>query len=321
MAATRHPLSPPPLDELAKVLQRALEANYESASADVTTCPDLTQAPFHLASPGLSGDESAADIGGQAHLAPRPLLEKRYSLLECAKIMNMSEQRGMLIGAGAAPFHVIGQNAELAPNLSWQDDFENIKNLTHVTKVVERQPSDEAQVRCEKLDSTECALMMNLFGSSGATGPVLKITARARKGDEKSFSEFLRVALQREYGDEHQISLGGVFVMKRGNAVFHVMPDFPPEEQLPFKDREAVSDWLTFHDFVAPMVCLTVFHSADPEGLGLRMEHTHCFSSDKNQGGHYHYDVSPGQDGTEGEIEYEAYLNTAKVLYRIDMPQ
>lgn len=67
------------------------------------------------------------------------------------------------------------------------------------------------------------------------------------------------------------------------------------------------------------MVCLSVLHSADPEKLGLRMEHTHCFSTDKDEGGHYHHDSLPDENDDE-EIEYEAYFNTAKVLYRIDMP-
>lgn len=62
----------------------------------------------------------------------------------------------------------------------------------------------------------------------------------------------------------------------------------------------------------APLVCLSVFHSCDP-GYDLRIEHTHCFS-DHNQGGHYHDDTTPA------EVEYEAYFNTAEVLYRIDRP-
>jgi hypothetical protein len=43
------------------------------------------------------------------------------------------------------------------------------------------------------------------------------------------------------------------------------------------------------------MVCLTVFHSADPEGLGLRMAHAHCSDPNGNQkereGGGGAYDV------------------------------
>lgn len=313
---TRHPLSPPSLQELAETLMPALEANYEQASASVITCPDLRKPPFHLAGAGLSGDESVADIGGQPHLFPRPLFDKKYSLLECARCMDMSPTQGMLIGAGAGPFHVIGQNSELAPNLSWQGDFSKVNNLTHLAKI----DKTRNNVVCQKSPSTDCALMMNLFGSSGESGPVLKVTARSRKGDHKSFTECIRRTLHQAYGNDRQISLGGIFLLKKGKALFHVMPDFPPEDKLPFNDRHELNDWLTYHQFSAPIVCLTVFHSADPEELGLRMEHTHCFSEGKDEGGHYHHDLPAGEDGAE-EVEYEAYFNTAKTLYRTDQPE
>lgn len=319
MKTTRHPLSPPSLDELAKILQSALEANYEHSSASVVDCPDLSKPPFHLASPGLSGHECVADIGGQPHLFPRPLLDKKYSLLECARCMNLQAKGGMLLGAGAGPFHDIGKNSELAPNLSWQRDFSNAKNLSRFTGV-DSITDGKAKVVCQASPSTNCALMMNLFGSSGETGPVLRITARSRRGEEKSFTECIRRALCKVYGDDRQISMGGAFLIKNGRANFHVMPDFPSEDKLPFGDRHELNRWLTYHHFSAPIVCLTVFHSADPEKLGLRMEHTHCFSEGKDEGGHYHYDLAAGEDGAE-EVEYEAYFNTAKTLYRIDKPE
>ncbi|WPH00612.1 Hypothetical protein R9X50_00344200 [Acrodontium crateriforme] len=320
MQTTQHKLSPPSLEELAATLDLAVKKNYIHASASVIKCPDLRQEPFCLATQGLSGDECVADIGGQTHLYPRPLFDKKYSLIECAKAMNMSPDQGSLIGAGAGPFHVVGQNSELAPNLSWKDGFENINNLTCVAKIDIASSSDGKAV-CEQCSTTECALMMNLFGSSGLTGPVLKITARGRIGDGKSFSEFLRDALHSEWSQRRQVTIGGVFLIKTGKALFHIMPDFPAEKDLPFNSRQAVDSWLTFHRFEAPIVCLTVFHSSGPENLALRMEHTHCFSAEgENAGGHYHYDLSVDEEGAE-EIEYEAYLNTAKTLYRIDRPE
>lgn len=102
------------------------------------------------------------------------------------------------------------------------------------------------------------------------------------------------------------------------------MPDFPKKPQdkkYTFLNGKEINDWLTYHDFDSqpdsPIVCLTVFHSADPgKQMALRMEHTHCFTTDgTNRGGHYHYDLE-GSD-----VEYEAYLNTAKVIYRIDKPE
>lgn len=103
------------------------------------------------------------------------------------------------------------------------------------------------------------------------------------------------------------MSLGGVFVIRKGKARVHVMPGF---SEVPLRGREEVEGWLRYFEMGAPLVCLSVFHSFDP-GLGLRMEHTHCFSG-HGEGGHYHGDVTPE------EVEYEAYFNVAKVLYRID---
>ena len=318
MNTVQYPLTPPALEELAKALTPALQANYERASVSVETCPDLSNAPYHLATRGLSGQECVADIGGQPNLFPEPRLDVKYSLLSIAEHMNMSPAHGQLIGAGAGPFHVIGMNSELAPNLSWDGGFDKVNNLTYYTKVTDG--SGQHTTRCEKSPSLDCALMMNLYGSSGLPGPVLKITARGRKGAQKSFTECVRKALSNAFGDAHPISLGGVFLIKSGKALFHVMPDFPPSNELPWETPAELNDWLTYHEFAAPIVCLTVFHSADPGKLGLRMEHTHCFSEDGGyRGGHYHNDLPHGD--SVDEVEYEAYFNAAKVIYRIDKPE
>ena len=284
------------------MVSTALNANYSQSSVTVQKCPDLRQPPFGLAFQGLSGNEVIADIGGQEHLFPTPLLNKRYSLLECAKLMQMSPDKGALLGAGA---NYVDTCIELAPNVSWQGDKVTYK--TRGTSVVEN------GVTCPLYENANCALMMNLYGSNGDGGPVLKVTARDRTGDCGSFTELIRLSISGAFG-ERQISLGGVFLVKAGKALFHVMPNLPPKEDLPFKDRRAVEQWLTFHEFPAPMVCLSVFHSADPEQLGLRLEHTHCFSLDRDEGGHYHHDVGD-------EVEYEGYFNVAKQLIRIDMPR
>lgn len=309
MKTERFPLDPPSLDELASKLRPALEQNYNQSSVSVQTCPDLREAPFKLATRGLSGNERIADVGGQPNLFPEPQLECKYSLPKLAEAMEMSETGGSLVGAGAGPFHVIGSNSELAPNLSWENGFGNINNQTHFAKI----NKPDGSVSVKKCSSTDCALMINLFGSSGESGPVIKVTARGRKGSIKSFTECIRQALTAAYGDERPISLGGAFVIKSGSSYYHVMPDFPDK---PFKTAKELNAWLTYHTFDAPIVCLSVFHSADPgKAMGLRMEHTHCFSANgENKGGHYHHDEG-------GDVEYEAYFNTAKAIYRIDKPK
>ncbi|TEA22285.1 Ester hydrolase C11orf54-like protein [Colletotrichum sidae] len=313
MHIEKRSLLPPSLTELAHQLAPFLSANFTHAAVTVAPCPDLRKAPFYLACEGLSGNAKIADIGGQPNLFPRPRLDSIWAMDEVAKAMEMSPEKGGLIGAGAGPFHILGQNSELAPNLGWRDGLDNIINETRLIKIL----PGTGRVRVEKSPSLDCGLMANLYGSLGRTGPVIKITASGRKGDEQSFTECIRMALRAAYGNERQVSLGGVFLVKSGRAVYHVMPDFPEEKNLPFKDRSDVDNWLTWHTFDAPVVCLSVFHSADPHNLNLRMEHTHCFSGEgQHVGGHYHYEA----EGSAEAIEYEGYFHTAEAIYRIDAP-
>lgn len=315
MKTHRYDLPKTTIKELVPILQRALASDYAEVEVEVTKCPDLRNAPFHLAGAGLGGTPIVADIGGQPNLFPTPKTDKRYSMIDIAQNqMNMSAAQGMIIGAGAGPFHVLGQNSELAPNFAWQGSFDKVDNQTRYTKVV-----DGRTPYCGNSESTDCALMMNLFGSEGRRDPVLRVRVKTSKAKNKSFTENIRHALYKHFGNQHPVSLGGTFVF-RGKVNFHIMPGFPPEEDLPFKDPKQLNDWLTYHDFAVQgggdeIVCLSVLHSADPEKkMGLRMEHTHCFSMD-DRGGHYHHDL-------EGEqAEYEGYFNVAETIYRVDRPE
>ncbi|EEA23814.1 hypothetical protein TMatcc_006884 [Talaromyces marneffei ATCC 18224] len=322
-------LSPPTLSELAEKLQGSLSANYERSSVTVVPCPDLREPPFLLAHEGLSGDEKVADVGGQTHLYPRPMRDKTYALISISREMEIevgeSHEQVMIIGAGAGSSDIVGQNCEMAINFGWRYGGGGGGGVPQGSwrhnggRYVKIEPGTDS-VLLEKTDSARWwfGLMGNLFASDGGPGDVLKITARKRVGEEGSFTECIRKALHAAYGDSQIVSLGGVFVIKSGKARYHIMPDFPPEE-LPFRDRQRFNDWLTYHDFKGPMTCLTVLHSVDPDKkLGLRMEHTHAFSTvGENAGGHYHYDVEEEKE----EIEYEGYFNTAKALYRIDKPE
>jgi hypothetical protein len=296
----RIPLDPPPLEDLTDCIRTGLLQNFENVEVSVTQCPDLREKPFNLAGAGLGGSPKVADIGGQANLAPVPKLDKTYSFLDAIKAMDIDDDHGFILGAGAGPFQVVGQNCELMPNLSLSGD--GINNLTYYAKV-----DEQGDCVCKKIDSSDFALMANIFGSKGLPGPVLKITASVRTG-KSNFTDAIRHAIGAQFGAK-LISIGGAFVLKRGKANIHVMPDFPKD---PFKSREDVERWLKFYDMDSPLICLSVFHSHDP-GLDLRIEHTHCFS-EHGQGGHYHFDTSPD------EVEYEGYFNIAEILYRIDRP-
>lgn len=315
MYVQKFPLSPPSLHELAEALRAPLSINYEESSVTVVDCPDLRNAPFGLSSPGLSGDEKVADVGGVPNLFPRPRLDRKWSLLDIAKSMEMGSGKGTLVGAGAGPFHIVGQNSELCADICWQDDgFQGLKDQSRLIKIVR----EKGTVGVDIGASNACGLMINLFGSRGEPGQVLKITAKRRVGSEKSFTECIQKALAAKYGQTNGISLGGVVLHISGEALYHVMPDFPDDSKLPFQDRGEVDRWLTYHKYNGSIVSMSVLHSADLHKLGLRMEHTHGYSTKgADEGGHYHYDM----DEQSEVVEYEAYLNTAKTLYRIDKPE
>jgi hypothetical protein len=296
-------VSPPPLDELAKVIAKGLTSNFEESSVTVEPCPDLRKAPFHLAAEGLNGSTRIADVGGPPYLEP-PDFSKKYNFLEVAKLMELPQDKGFMLGASAGPYYVLGVNAELMPNIAYENG--HINNLTHYARITE---SDSVQCQPIK-ESTGFAFMANLFGSQGLPGPALHIKAATRLG-APNFTDTIQDAIKAAYGDR-LVSIGGVFRLERGRANLHVMPDFP---QKPLKTREDVDNWLRRFEFDAPLICLSVLHSGDDQGLSLRREHTHCFSVDGgDRGGHYHYDVS------KEVVVYEAWYNVAEWVYRIDSP-
>ncbi len=137
----------------------------------------------------------------------------------------MEEKSGFVLGAGAGPFHVLGMNSELMPNLSYRG--EEATNLTHYARV-----GKQGGCVCEKISSGDCGLMANLFGSDGSPG--------------MNFTEAIQKALQAEYG-ERTASLGGVFVIKKGKAKLHVMP------------REEVHEWLRYFGRSAPTILGLIF--------------------------------------------------------------
>ena len=302
-------LSPPSLESLRPFLESTLKRNFNDVSVTISQCPDLRLPPFGLAAPGICGHARIADVGGPPYLHPFPSLSKKYDLLEIADLLEIGDT-GSMMGAGAGPFHVLGQNAELMPNLSWQPGGDRSPQVTNLSMYA--MAKDDGEFICrritDKASTTAFGLMANLFCSDGDPGDTLHIVAKGRKG-ELNFTQALQQALRDTSGPEEPISMGGVFLIKNGKAWVHVMPDF---SKTALETEADVRKWLRFYEIQSPIVCLTVLHSHDP-GLNLRMEHTHCFS-EHGEGGHYHGDTTPL------DVVYEAYLNVAQSICRIDRP-
>jgi len=201
------------------------------------------------------------------------------------------------IGAGATKPDIAynKDNSEWMPNA-------NVATGTLLSK--EAYVNNDGNCCLVNYPSHEFSSLCNLFGSEGKPkSEVLKITASVRKGPLNIVS-CIRQTLQKHYGTQ-QIGLGGVLLIKKGKIKSHVMPGFPPCDVFG-KDIP----WLKFFQVDAPITCLSVLVSNDTYEDGLRLEHTHFFTTRKD-GGHYHYDITPE------EVEYEGYYAPAQLLYRI----
>ncbi|KAK5229411.1 hypothetical protein LTR99_001643 [Exophiala xenobiotica] len=329
-------LSPPPLSDLASAISLGLSSNFAESSCTVETPPDLTLPPYHLAGPGLTGSARVVEVGDPSYLITSDFT-RRYDLRAISRQTDMSPSSGLMIGAGAGPFYVLGQNSELMPNFAYGtaagatgSPKEATRNRTHYAKIT---PSDGVSC-CRLPDSSGFGLMCNLFCCDGTPGPCLHIKAKSRTGRDNSLTRTIQKAVKAAFDNNQLVSLGGVFLIKSGKANLHVMPDFPASPG--FNNHDDVEKWLRYFDMEfgrdspegeGPLVCLSVLHAGDDKGLGLRMEHTHCFTEAKedgsgstetgtSKGGHYHYDL----DETRGEVEYEGWFNVAECVYRVDPP-
>ncbi|XP_076473127.1 ester hydrolase C11orf54 homolog [Babylonia areolata] len=303
LSVTKVPLLVPSMEEVVQVLQSGLEKNFSSVEVSVVDCPDLTQKPFNLSAKGLCGSPRLADVGGPPNLVPLVKKEKLYNMGDVASLVELPG--AFMVGAGAGPFAVVGTNSELVCSVQVSEDGKKAVCCNSYISKVDTQ--DGSCILDPLRDTLDFNLMGNFLCCEGKPGKVLEIKASVRTGEE-NFMSAVRKSLQNHYQSK-SVGLGGVFLIERGKAKIHVMPDF---SCTPLDTSEKVNGWLKFYEMDATLVCLGELVSHDP-GLDLRVEHFHCFS-DHGQGGHYHYDTTPG------EVGYRAYFSIAELLYRIDQP-
>ena len=121
---------------------------------------------------------------------------------------------------------------------------------------------------------------------------VFRVEVKERIGEERSFTQAIRAALQDvpgvAKGSGRQIGMGGMFKILGGTSKMHVQPDWSTiDKRSPgYYDtdkEEVVGPFLQFYTGVgqSPLTCVATLWSHDPTGgeLGLRPsgEHTHCF--------------------------------------------
>ncbi|EYB84680.1 hypothetical protein Y032_0312g2181 [Ancylostoma ceylanicum] len=213
--------------ELRSVIEDALKTNFKNVEVDVTTCPDLSAAPFSMTSNGFGRKLVIAEVGGPGNLFPNLHKEKEFDLQDVCKECHAPSS--FVFGPGAGPWPVVGRNCEMVADAN----FASSKVATKIASLVE---GHSTPYKMSIIDSPKFSLMANL-AVSGEPGPaeVVHCKCSVRVGKD-NFPETIRKGLAKHYG-KMCVSLGGVFLMREGEAKLHVMPDFPG---CPFKAREEV---------------------------------------------------------------------------------
>ncbi|XP_026501656.1 ester hydrolase C11orf54 homolog [Vanessa tameamea] len=294
------PLFTPPLEEIVEVLSRSLPSTFEYVSVTAEETPDLTQPPYNLMAPGLTGDAKLVELGGPPYLVPLVRRDKLYDL--AALLRHLRRDPALLVGAGAGPWPHAGTNCEGIINLKMEGGA-----VRQGSRIVSVQGDGYRQ---EQLPDTETrtALLGNYLLSEGKPGKVIKVVAKKRIG-ESNFITAIREALKNHYG-EKVVGLGGAFVLRAGAARLHVMPDFSAGA---LRSDADVERWLRFFDMRAPLSHVGTLVTGDL-GLDLRVQHFHGFGP-HGDGGHYHYDTTPEL------VHYEGYFALAQTVVRIDAPK
>lgn len=290
----------PPLEELCKVFKSALSKNFSEVHVDVVDCPNLTEKPWNLASPGICSGTRLALVGGVPYLIPVPNMSKMYTFDIIGQQVGLPN--GFFIGAGAGNSRAVGTNCEMMVNVKLSPGQDNIRS-----KMAKVNPKD-GSAELGDYNIKEFSMLADMLVSEGKQGKVIKVVAKKRKGKD-NFVSCMRRSLDHHYGNVKTVGMGGVFLIEKGQAKLHVMPAFSKEA---LDSDEHVKEWLNFYTMDSPLTCLSVFLANDP-GLDVRLEHTHCFS-DHGQGGHYHYDTTPEN------VSYLGYFVPAEYVYRIDRP-
>ncbi|VDO71384.1 unnamed protein product [Heligmosomoides polygyrus] len=292
----------PSNNELRSVIETALWKNFKNVQVAVSNSPDLSKPPFRMTSNGFGKKLTIAEVGGMGNLFP-VLRKEEYDIREICSLCD--KKSAFVFGPGACPKSVMGTTGELVAdvNLSTNKARCQSPSISHgmaaraVASKVTTIVNDEClPYKTTAIDSTKFSLMANL-AISEEPGPAEVVRATFLVAPP---------TVSRAHTCSC-VSLAGIFLLLRGQASAHIVPDFPTGN---FKSIEEEEQWLRKFTLKAPLVCTSVFHSYDA-GHRLRMVHTHCYS-DHNDAGHFYTDITP-----ESAV-YEGWFTAAEQVYRID---
>uniref|UniRef100_A0A8B9K8E5 DUF1907 domain-containing protein n=1 Tax=Astyanax mexicanus TaxID=7994 RepID=A0A8B9K8E5_ASTMX len=257
-------------------------------------------------SEGLCGKPRITDVGGVPYLIPLVHKDKVYNMNTVSKELELPG--AFILGAGAVSFKTVGMNGELMPLVLTESEDKPAVNGSYFSSINPVDGKCLQEKYSERFSDCDFGLLANLFACEGKPGKVIEVRASRRKGEE-SLVSCMRKTMEEHYGDK-TVALGGTFIIQKGKAKIHIMPQ--EFSSCPLNTNEDVNNWLKHFEVSAPLICQSVMVSRDP-GLDLRLEHTHGFSH-HGEGGHYYIDTTPNT------VEYLGYFLPADFIYRIDRP-
>ncbi|VDM70421.1 unnamed protein product [Strongylus vulgaris] len=117
LEATTIDILKPSNDELRTIIEKTLKKNFKNVEVDVTTCPDLSAAPFSMTSNGFGRKLVIAEVGGPGNLFPVIHKEKEFDLQEICRHCQVPSS--FVFGPGAGPWQVVGRNCEMVADANF----------------------------------------------------------------------------------------------------------------------------------------------------------------------------------------------------------
>ncbi|XP_033225511.1 ester hydrolase C11orf54 homolog [Belonocnema kinseyi] len=291
----------PPLDEIKTVFHEALSKNFAEVKVEIVDSPDLTEPPFHLATPGLSGRPTILDVGGISFYSNEIEKQKLYDIETLVKHLGYTKEL-LVIGAAHGPWPHLKKDSDVVVNTV----LNKPKSAARSYGITVDETRGKIEFQALPLNETRFSVLGNLFLSEGKPGKVLKVFAKKRTGKD-SFIFSMRRSIENRYGKK-LVGIGGAFVIQKGSTLQY----FPNLLNKPLAEgsrmRRVNSYYL--YDSSPPQIAVGTFVSANTD-LDLIPHHFHTFS-DHKEGGHYLVDSSPET------VEYLGYFTPGEVLYKVD---
>eukprot|EP01084_Bolivina_argentea_P182555 315126_1 len=309
----------PPLNDIQKALENGLSSHFKTYKVNVVKCPDLSKWGT-LAAKGICGNTKLIEVGGPKFMTSK-FQKRTYSMIDMLKICNMP--KALIIGAAAVSYPVIGNNAELIPNIFLNtEENKNNNDNTHYALI-----NKFGSPKVDLYNNLCHGCFANLFVSDGNNNDnVLYIRCKQRIGSV-NFVSVIRECLKQYLTENNldttkQIGVGGVIKVLNGKINSLIMPNYPDYAKsygdILNYSNEKLQQWLNFYDYGPNLIMMSCIITEDPTPsklLDVRHEHTHFYSLDgTNQGGHF-------MQSATNDIEYEAYFSLANSFYRIDDAQ